>query len=156
MDRKEKAKVLGGERRDRSLHVNFSIAPSFMVSTRFDGTSVGFRLPRWCQWLKKKKKIHLPMQEIQETWVRSLGWEYPLEYEMVTSLRIPAWKKRAHTHTTWRSIHGNPMPVPSERNLYIKSVCMCMPECFCVRALMIDQVFKTFCNFYILSRQSRH
>ena len=56
MNRKEKAKVLGGERRDRSLHVNFSIAPSFMVSTRFDGISVGFRLPRWCQWLKKKKK----------------------------------------------------------------------------------------------------
>ena len=27
---------------------------------------------------KKKKKICLPMQEIQETWVPSLGWEDPL------------------------------------------------------------------------------
>ena len=28
--------------------------------------------------VKKKKKICLPMQEIQETWVPSLGWEDPL------------------------------------------------------------------------------
>ena len=48
--------------------MSFSIAPSLMVSTLFDRTSIGFRLPRWRQWLKKKKN-HLPMQEIQETWV---------------------------------------------------------------------------------------
>ena len=27
----------------------------------------------------KKKKIPLPMQEMQETWVQSLSWEEPLE-----------------------------------------------------------------------------
>ena len=41
---------------------------------------------------KKKKKIHLPMQERQETWVRSLGQEDPLEQEMVTRFSILAWK----------------------------------------------------------------
>ena len=32
------------------------------------------------------------MQEMQETWVRSLGGEDPLEYEMATHSRILAWK----------------------------------------------------------------
>ena len=32
------------------------------------------------------------MQEIQETWVQSLGWEYSLEEEMATHSRIVAWK----------------------------------------------------------------
>ena len=39
---------------------------------------------------KKKRKIHLPMQEMQETWVRSLGWEDPLEKEMATCYSILA------------------------------------------------------------------
>ena len=29
---------------------------------------------------------------VQETWVRSLGWEDPLEEEMATHSRIPVWK----------------------------------------------------------------
>ena len=32
------------------------------------------------------------MQETQETWVRSLGQEDPLEEEMVTQSNILAWK----------------------------------------------------------------
>ena len=32
------------------------------------------------------------MQETQEMWVRSLGWEDPLEEEMVTHSSILAWK----------------------------------------------------------------
>ena len=32
------------------------------------------------------------MQELQETQVRSLGWEDPLEEEMATHSRILAWK----------------------------------------------------------------
>ena len=37
-------------------------------------------------------KIHLPMQERQETQVQSLGWEDPLKQEMATSSHILAWK----------------------------------------------------------------
>ena len=41
------------------------------------------------QWVKK----NLPaMQETQETWVRSLGWEDPLEEEMATHFSILAWR----------------------------------------------------------------
>ena len=32
------------------------------------------------------------MQETQETWVRSLGWEDPLEEEMATHFSILAWR----------------------------------------------------------------
>ena len=40
------------------------------------------------QWLR----IHLAMQEIQEMWVQSLGWEKPLEKEMATHSSILAWE----------------------------------------------------------------
>ena len=32
------------------------------------------------------------MQEAQETWVRSLGWQDPLEEKMATHSNILAWK----------------------------------------------------------------
>ena len=32
------------------------------------------------------------MQEAEETWVQSLGWEGPLEKEMKTCAGILAWK----------------------------------------------------------------
>ena len=37
-------------------------------------------------------RIHLPRQEMQETWVQSLGWEDPLEEEMATHSSILAWR----------------------------------------------------------------
>ena len=41
------------------------------------------------QWLKI---IHLPVQEMQETWIWSLGQEDPLEKEMAAHSSIPAWE----------------------------------------------------------------
>ena len=38
------------------------------------------------------KRIHLLMQEIQETQVQSLGWENPLEEGMATHSSILAWR----------------------------------------------------------------
>ena len=32
------------------------------------------------------------MQETEEAWVESLGWEYSLEEEMVTNSSILAWR----------------------------------------------------------------
>ena len=32
------------------------------------------------------------VQEVQETWVRSLGWKDPLEEEMATHSSILAWR----------------------------------------------------------------
>ena len=40
------------------------------------------------QWLR----IHLPVQEMQEMGVWSLGWKDPLDEEMATHSSFPAWK----------------------------------------------------------------
>ena len=40
------------------------------------------------QWYR----IHLPVQETQETWVWSLGWEDPMEKEMTTHSSILVWR----------------------------------------------------------------
>ena len=40
---------------------------------------------------KKKKKIHLTMQEMQEMWVQSLRQEDPLKKGMATHSSILAW-----------------------------------------------------------------
>ena len=45
------------------------------------------------------------MQEIQETWVESLGWEDPLEKEIATHSNILAWEipwtEGYSSHTPW-------------------------------------------------------
>ena len=45
-------------------------------------------LARQPQW----ERICLPAQEMQETQVRSLGWEDPLEKEMAAHSSILAWR----------------------------------------------------------------
>ena len=42
--------------------------------------------------VKKKKKICLLIQEMQETRIQSLGWEDPLEEETATHSSILVWK----------------------------------------------------------------
>ena len=41
---------------------------------------------------KKRKKIHLLMQKTQETRVKSLSWEDPLEKGIATHSSILVWK----------------------------------------------------------------
>ena len=48
------------------------------------------RASQVAQWLKKKKNC-LPMQEVQEMQVQSLGWENPLEEETAVCSSILAW-----------------------------------------------------------------
>ena len=47
-----------------------------------------FAVP-WGSQVMQWERICLPMQA---TWVRSLGWEDPLEEEMATHFSIPAWR----------------------------------------------------------------
>ena len=46
---------------------------------------------------------------MQETWVRSLGWEDPLEKEMATCSSIHAWK------IPWTEEPGGPQSMGSQR-----------------------------------------
>ena len=57
------------------------------------------------QWLR----IHLPMQEIQEMQVWSLGWEDSLEEEMTTHSSILAWR------TPWTEEPGGLQSMGSQR-----------------------------------------
>ena len=49
------------------------------------------------------------MQETQEMWVQSLGWEDPLEKEMATYSSILAWK------TPWTKESGGLQSIGSQR-----------------------------------------
>ena len=44
------------------------------------------------------------MQETQETWVRSLGWEDPLEESMATHSSILAWRIPMDRRDPYRSM----------------------------------------------------
>ena len=67
-------------------------------------------------WLSGKESV-CQCKEIQETWVRSLGWEDPLKEEMATSCsvlacRIPRTEKPGGLQSTglqsqtWLSTHA--------------------------------------------------
>ena len=52
---------------------------------------------KWKHWVNSQlapsvKPLCLPVQETQETWVRSLGWEDPLEEKTATHSSVLAWK----------------------------------------------------------------
>ena len=42
----------------------------------------------------------------QETWVRSLGGEYPLEKGLATHSSIPAWEIPMDRGAWWAAVHG--------------------------------------------------
>ena len=46
------------------------------------------------------------MQETQETWIRSLGWEDPLEESMATQSSILAWRNPMDRGAWWTMVHG--------------------------------------------------
>jgi len=43
---------------------------------------------------------------MQETWVRSLGWEDPPEEDMATHSSIPAWRIPMDRGAWWATVHG--------------------------------------------------
>ena len=43
---------------------------------------------------------------MQETWIRSLGWEGPLEEGMATHSNIPAWRIPMDRGTWQAMVHG--------------------------------------------------
>ena len=46
------------------------------------------------------------MEETKETWVRSLGWEDPLEEGMATHPNSLAWRGPMDRGTWWATVHG--------------------------------------------------
>ena len=48
--------------------------------------------PLWYSWASLVAQVVKNLPAMQETWVRSLGWEDPLEKGKVTNSSILAWR----------------------------------------------------------------
>ena len=53
---------------------------------------MGFNLPQIYYGASKVAQMVKNLPAMQETWVRSLGWEDPLEKGLATNSSIHAWK----------------------------------------------------------------
>ena len=61
------------------------------VRYRFKGLGLIDRFAWWCQTSLVAQRVK-PLPAMRETWVRSLGWEDPVEKEMATHSSILAWR----------------------------------------------------------------
>ena len=52
----------------------------------------GIHYPLQCSWASLVAQLVKNPHTMWETWVRSLGWEGPLEKGMATHSSIPAWR----------------------------------------------------------------
>ena len=57
-------------------------------------------------WASMVSSIVKNLPAMQETWVRSLGWEDPLEKGMATHSRILAWRLPMDRGPWWSTVHG--------------------------------------------------
>ena len=70
----------------------FSVNFTMIAKIELMGHELATNTLRDFQVASGKKKICLPMQEMQEMQVQSLGWEDSLECKMATCSSIFAWK----------------------------------------------------------------
>ena len=83
------------------IHLNKACIHPIKASSSFSSPFIYNRIPWWLS----DKRTCLQMQEMQEMWVWSLGWEDPLEEEMATHSRIP-----------WTEEPGGLQPTGSQRS----------------------------------------
>ena len=63
---------------------------SIPESGRYTGEGIGY--PLQCSWASLVAQLVKNPPAMQETWVRSLGWEDPLEKGKATHSSILAWR----------------------------------------------------------------
>ena len=68
---------IADDRRIKSAHKEVILMAEHILHI-YNFIPVNVGLPRWCSG----KRIHLPMQRMQEMWIQPLGQEDPLEKEM--------------------------------------------------------------------------
>ena len=70
---------------------------------RSPGEGIGYPLQySWASLVAQMVKDSLGMQE---TWVRSLGWEGPLKEDMTTHSSILAWRTLLDRGACWATVH---------------------------------------------------
>ena len=73
-------------------------------SGRSTGEGIGYALQY--SWASVVAQLVKNLPAMQETWVRSLGWEDPLEKEIATHSSIVAWKILMDRGSWWATVHG--------------------------------------------------
>ena len=73
-------------------------------SGRSPGKEIGFLLQ--CSWASLVTQMVKNPPVMQETWVRSLGWEDPLEEGMATHSSILVWRTPMDRGAWWATVHG--------------------------------------------------
>ena len=73
-------------------------------SERSAGEGIGYLLQySWASFMAQLVK-NLPA--MRDTWVRSLGWEDPLEEGMATHSSVLAWRIPMDQRAWWAAVHG--------------------------------------------------
>ena len=86
------------------FHRTFSI-PLKWTRRKYNSTS-GIVITKTSTMMAQQVKNLPAMQETQETHVRSLGWEDPLEEGMATYSSVLAWRIPNDRGAWWATIHG--------------------------------------------------
>ena len=71
---------------------------------RSPGEGIGY--PLQYSWASLVAQMVKNPPAMQETWVRSLGWEDPLEKGMATHSSILAWRIPMDKGAWWATVHG--------------------------------------------------
>ena len=72
-------------------------------SGRFPGEGIGY--PLQYSWVSLVAQTVKNLPTMWETWVRSLGWEYPLEEGMATHFSFLAWRIPMDRGAWWVTVH---------------------------------------------------
>ena len=73
---------------------------------RSHGEGIGY--PLQYSWASLVTQMVKNSSVMWETWVRSLGWEDPLEEGMATQSSILAWRIPMDRGAWWAAVHGVP------------------------------------------------
>ena len=68
----------------------------------------GIGYPLQYSWASLVAQMVKNLPAMRETWVRSLGWDDPLEEDIATHSSILAWRIPMDRGTWWATVHGVP------------------------------------------------
>ena len=81
-----------------------SSIPVLPTAGRCPGEGIG--CPLQYSWASLVAQMVKNLPAMWETWVRSLGWEDPLEEGMATHSSVLAWSILMDRGASWTTIHG--------------------------------------------------
>ena len=86
----------------RFIHIGTCISTSFLLTAEY----IFFMWVYHIFWDSLVAQLVKNMPGMQETWVRSMGWEDPLEEAMATHSSILAWRVPMDREAWQATVHG--------------------------------------------------